>query len=75
MGKSVGDHIDIFGKHDCHSGTVLFEGVVFIQVMVGKHEMESIADVVVAVIVSNDAAIRKFKIDAISCSLNFVVFN
>lgn len=75
MGKSVGDHIDIFGKHDCYAGTVLFEGVVFIHVMVGKHEMESISDIVVAVIVSNDAAIRKFKIDAISCSLNFVVFN
>src|SRR5699024_7200140 len=70
--KNIFVHIDEFRKHNSDSRTISFKSIIVIYIMIGKHEMQSIPNIIMTVIVPDDTAVRKLKINPIPHPLHLI---
>src|SRR5690606_14049081 len=71
--KQVVGHFNFLREHHRNTGTVVFEDVVLVYVVVRKHEMQSVAKVVFAGVARDEAVVNKFKINTVAVSGEGVV--
>ena len=73
VAKLIFRHLYLPRVHHCHASTIVVKPVVVIVVIVRKHKMKPVAQVMFAVIVPNFGVCYKFKIDSIALACEVIL--
>ena len=73
--KTVIFHDYLFGKHHRHAGAIVAKGVSGVNVIIRKHEVQSIPDVRVTYISAYNRICYEFEINAVAMAGGIIVFN
>ena len=57
--------MDEFGEHHSHSRTIVAKNIIHISIIVGKHKVQTVPEVVMAMIIANLTFGNKFEVDTI----------
>src|SRR6185312_10985551 len=71
--KSVSGHVDAMREHHRNAGFVVAETVPLVPVVMRKHEMQAIPDIVIAVITADQRMGDEFKVDAVPVPRDVIV--
>jgi hypothetical protein len=67
-------HSDFIGIHHSYTGAIITKRIILVGVIIGKHEMKTIPDIVFTQVVMDKGVGDKFEINAVTMSLNMVIF-
>ena len=68
-------HIHPLRIHDRYTGTVLFKRIVEIHIIIGKHKVNSVANIIFTQIILNGRKRNKFKIDPVPLTLYMIAID
>ena len=68
-------HPYFFRVHHGHTGSIVTEGIVTVRVIIGEHEVESVADIFFTQVITDGGSGYKFKVDAVPVSFHMVVLD
>src|SRR6185436_8100423 len=73
--KRVADHFYMVGVHDGYTCTVVFKNIVQVIVVMRKHEMQAVTDVLMAEVFLYDGVGDEFEINSVTLPAYVIVFD